>query len=770
MTTSRTRTRKRKQRVHRGDRIRGVVTSVAGAGRDFDRLLVLFLRPWLDADGVVQPEELRVQMPIKSAAKAHGRAAHEAIARAQRRLQGEAVALTITTAYPAGANSLETAETRAVRRVKVSNELVGAGAMVPPAHLEAVRAAFDSALARARADAPGEGEVRHASQAMAAAHRALHDAVRDWTPRGRDASGDELTPCDATYEVHDLAEVEALLAGHADLVATGPGRFAWLGEALPGTEGALERTGRDHAMLGGAADDGGPSVFVMVRADPRGGPPRRVLGDVELRTVRLTLACMTRPQLAAGRALLEGLLGGRLRFRHQRFEAVGDLLARGERERARAAEVEAKALRAVDPRDATPLDVQVQRWLDAHPEALAALEEGAARRAAALTHGDEDAVPAPRSSASPGEHHLRPLPHERMRLAQPAAIELAERLARAERQRPGWEGRSITARSLAGREEFDELLLARGRGLVAQGWTPEDAAQDAHTLASHVHYAANYFLHHRKTFWVDDALAWALHRTTLDVPGACLRLPFPAAAFVFADRTTLDLAESLLAGDAPGGARTSPVEMLTVYVLRDEETPAGVAVRLALLFDRRDEELRPDPAERWPYLLGRDLLVRPDDRLDAILDSRHDDLPAGGPDPVFLAPEMTRLVHLVLNAVLYSTSRLLTPPAVVGPPRAATSRGEARPRGGGPGKRSNKAYSDEDVFHLPGTIDISSLERFKALEASSSGRQVLRRFMVRGHWRRAAGTWSDQRLRWIEPYWKGPDMGMIIERDYRLRP
>ena len=56
------------------------------------------------------------------------------------------------------------------------------------------------------------------------------------------------------------------------------------------------------------------------------------------------------------------------------------------------------------------------------------------------------------------------------------------------------------------------------------------------------------------------------------------------------------------------------------------------------------------------------------------------------------------------------------------------------------------------------------------LALSEGGRQVLRRFMVRGHWRRANATWSDQRLRWIEPYWKGPDMGMIIERDYRLRP
>jgi hypothetical protein len=45
----------------------------------------------------------------------------------------------------------------------------------------------------------------------------------------------------------------------------------------------------------------------------------------------------------------------------------------------------------------------------------------------------------------------------------------------------------------------------------------------------------------------------------------------------------------------------------------------------------------------------------------------------------------------------------------------------------------------------------------------------LRRHMVRGHWRRAAKNWTDRRLRWIEPYWKGPDMAAIIEHAYRLK-
>lgn len=44
----------------------------------------------------------------------------------------------------------------------------------------------------------------------------------------------------------------------------------------------------------------------------------------------------------------------------------------------------------------------------------------------------------------------------------------------------------------------------------------------------------------------------------------------------------------------------------------------------------------------------------------------------------------------------------------------------------------------------------------------------MHRFMVRGHWRRANSNWKDQRMRWIEPYWKGPDLATIIERQYQL--
>ena len=77
--------------------------------------------------------------------------------------------------------------------------------------------------------------------------------------------------------------------------------------------------------------------------------------------------------------------------------------------------------------------------------------------------------------------------------------------------------------------------------------------------------------------------------------------------------------------------------------------------------------------------------------------------------------------------------------------------------------------SGEDVFFLPGKIPISLLRQYQALARAKDGPELLTRFMVRGHWRRPPAGWKDLRLRWIEPYWKGPDMAPVVEREYRMK-
>lgn len=117
------------------------------------------------------------------------------------------------------------------------------------------------------------------------------------------------------------------------------------------------------------------------------------------------------------------------------------------------------------------------------------------------------------------------------------------------------------------------------------------------------------------------------------------------------------------------------------------------------------------------------------------------------------------LLRVAVNAILYTTG------AGIEPELRTPLKERPHTRGSKPAQ-----YSSDGVFFLPGAIEISHLRRMQALERSSGGRAQLHRFLVRGHWRRAAAGWTDQRARWIQPYWKGPDMAAVIERAYKLKP
>lgn len=109
--------------------------------------------------------------------------------------------------------------------------------------------------------------------------------------------------------------------------------------------------------------------------------------------------------------------------------------------------------------------------------------------------------------------------------------------------------------------------------------------------------------------------------------------------------------------------------------------------------------------------------------------------------------------------VLYATSASAEHDVRARPASAAPSFGAKPP-----------AYSLDSVFFLPGHIKIAHLRQMQALERAPGGGQLLHRFMVRRHWRRPPKSWKEQRLRWIEPHWQGPDIAAVIERTYALKP
>ena len=346
-----------------------------------------------------------------------------------------------------------------------------------------------------------------------------------------------------------------------------------------------------------------------------------------------------------------------------------------------------------------------------------------------------------------------PLAHERWADTVPGLGGLSRSVAQRVRERPDFDDAS----SLVAADDLDADLQVR-RLLMEHGTTVTDAVP----LASHVPSTAvvrlwlacmaDFELHRRKTFRVDEPLAFLLAQTELDVQGQQVRVPFPCFALVFTDRHVLSLAERLLAADRESPLAGHFVRVLTVYV-SEEQAPDHRVLRLRLAPDTQGA----DP----PGLVDYTLVLRPDTQVEP-LPVGYTPPGAGQPEQLPDVRPLPGLCHVVLSAILYATSADAVTRPATGPRRSAARMADA-------GSTPEAELGPEQVFYLPGSIDITGVRRLQELARAPSGRTQLHRFMVRGHWRRALAPWQDQRLRWVAPYWKGPEIALVIERAYRLK-
>jgi len=378
------------------------------------------------------------------------------------------------------------------------------------------------------------------------------------------------------------------------------------------------------------------------------------------------------------------------------------------------------------------------------------------------------------ASPDPTPKHAPRIAIDTMRLCIPHMQDVAQKIAGRYRKRLGEEV-TLRQEDLEHDTEFNAFLQDYAQGAVVYGGlTKQNAAYQAALLAAHLHYYVNFELHRRKVFWVAPSLAYQLGRTNLDIDGEVLKPPFPSCAFVFTDSDSLALAEALVQTDEPDWLhRPGALKVITAHVTESEVVHSdAVGFNVDLLLDQYAEP-------EWPILYSRNLLVRDRDRLDVILDSHFPDIDPEGRDPVFTSPELKQLLHLVINAVLYATSTDVEPVRIrspldrlqqevarkVGSKKSAKKKRKAERQ---VARFMNRA-TGEDVFYLPGKIPIGKVEQLSKVEKSGGGRTLMTRFMVRGHWRKANPTWKDQRPRWIAPYWKGPELATVIEKQYEMK-
>jgi hypothetical protein len=345
------------------------------------------------------------------------------------------------------------------------------------------------------------------------------------------------------------------------------------------------------------------------------------------------------------------------------------------------------------------------------------------------------------------------LAHERLDQMVEGFGELCRALAVGTRKAPSFEDNETVIGESDVASTLDVQRFLRRINQADAKDKPRDSRAPETQLGSiaFITHAANHELYLRKTFWVDPELVYMLVQTDADVPGSDLKMPFKSFALMLRDRHALSLAERLLSIEGKTPLAGCILRVLTVY-LTETSDGADRMIRVGLASDALGADL--------PQLFTIDVVVPDDMWMSEILEKAVEEQAAKVSKAA--AERMGELLGIILNAVLYATSA-----GVEAKPRPAKEKyaeADSRPNHDAP------VFTSEDVFYLPGPIDISSVKPLQELGRTTEGGKLLHRYMVRGHWRRPNPSWKDQRLRWIAPYWKGPDLAAIIERTYRLTP
>ena len=240
--------------------------------------------------------------------------------------------------------------------------------------------------------------------------------------------------------------------------------------------------------------------------------------------------------------------------------------------------------------------------------------------------------------------YIPPLAHERMVSMVPGLGELCRSIAEQLRRQPGFDDRStiMTAEEIRTNLKIQRFLREnRSREIGGQDRT----VPGVDILTAYIELMINFELHRRKTFWVDESLAYMLAKTDLDVPGSDLRVPFACFALVFTDRYVLSLAERMLSADPKSPVSGYFLRVATVY-LREEIYVANRVLRVWFVFDA----LGADP----PHLLAHEIQLDDDSPIRPLPEKSGLSVVSG--IDVSDANPLRALLHVVLNAVLYAVS------------------------------------------------------------------------------------------------------------------
>ena len=294
----------------------------------------------------------------------------------------------------------------------------------------------------------------------------------------------------------------------------------------------------------------------------------------------------------------------------------------------------------------------------------------------------------------------------------------------------------------------------------------------------------NFELFGKKTFFFRDNLIDNLLNTEINLPAKEIHLPFDSCQLVFTNRNLIDAFYSLHKKNENEELNIdykSPIYVfVTIYqkTRNDVLNRCGRELELTCLHGNYSQvymvqkrrlflddtwELEETLKTDWEYLASKKLdrgLVANINQLDNI---------SPAVDSIFYEDGLI-FFRAVLNSVLYISSE--NPDSVTVNKSSITQKTKKKKIKNQTleQKRNNSSelsYQDVGSSIQPIIIDKSMQDKFSNFN-SSTQKKILRRFMVRGHWRkqRVGEGLKDFKRIWIKPYLKGQDFAEAINKPY----
>lgn len=302
-----------------------------------------------------------------------------------------------------------------------------------------------------------------------------------------------------------------------------------------------------------------------------------------------------------------------------------------------------------------------------------------------------------------------------------------------------------------------------------------------HGIVSDYHNILNFELFGRKTFYFGINLSEHLLATELSVDSSLLMPPFDSCMFVYTAPSVVETAFAFMKVQA------EPVDLLypvSVYItsLPDKTSNNGRKILMAVSHWRGDQ---------YSFYIKREVAIRPGWKIEKSLQTDWEALGDTDGEGLRLTSDGDNrtttdeefytdgldLFRLILNSILYLSSNdpdiiERTSGRSVAIKRAQSIKSALKAK---KARQTANKESTLDYYSVGESVSPIYIDKHALHDSNNSQlnkfKEYAIRFIVRGHWRNqpCGQHFTERKLIWIKPYYKGPEMTGLVSRPYIVK-